>query len=147
MSSAERMRTPPPADQQGESGVDANETSATGMSFGTLNTHVPSPVRPPTHRTNRRLAIEGTKEAQNFVEDSGFAKSNLSQCKDTIVERLKADSEALERVDTISNTTTREDVMYRPLADLLTAISKDMFGEGDLPAFICVVLTRSAPQI
>ncbi|KAI0634259.1 hypothetical protein C8Q77DRAFT_1194184 [Trametes polyzona] len=103
MSSAERMRTPPPADQQGESGVDANETSATGMSF------------------------EGTKEAQNFVEDPDFAKSYLSQCKGTIVKRIKADSKALERVDTISNATTREDVMYRPLADLLSDISKDMF--------------------
>ncbi|KAI0634298.1 hypothetical protein C8Q77DRAFT_1157138 [Trametes polyzona] len=103
MSSAERMRTPPPADQQGESGVDANETSATEMSF------------------------EGTKEAQNFIEDPTFTESYLSRCEDTIVQRLEADLKAPERVETISNATTIEKVMYHPLADLLTAISKEIF--------------------
>ncbi|KAI0649937.1 hypothetical protein C8Q79DRAFT_357576 [Trametes meyenii] len=131
MSSVEQQRTPSPASPpQGAAAVKADGTSKDELSSGTPSVlpHVPSDIKRPGFTAHNRKALENTEHRATVIPDPEFFERHVRLCPESIVAAVSKDELALELVESRINTvSTKEKSLYKPVADLLTLISRRVF--------------------
>ncbi|KAI0672314.1 hypothetical protein C8Q78DRAFT_741699 [Trametes maxima] len=106
MSSSEQQRTLSPASPQGATVVKNNGTSKNELSS----------------------ALENTAEQATLIPDPEFFKRHVRLCPESIVAYISQDELAVELVESrINPVSTKEQSLHKPVADLLTLISRRVF--------------------
>lgn len=128
MPSNEPLRTPSRAQAQDATVASAGGSSETQESVGTTPPHFDTPVKPSMFPSNFNPAVvQYNPTAQDDTVDETFFTQHLTGCPQEVIEKAMKLKDVRPNLNTIMRAKGKEQELYGPIAELLTAISGQVF--------------------